>query len=188
MKTEAAVESRFLKSEFFEQADALWEQMGRALGAEGGNGTGPLHHVRSEGAYSFLLATADQIFTHDLVLAFLNRLRRWGKEKLDARRASTPQIHIYVEGCWRELAPDAVRIQWHYLYSLTRSVAPTVRLLEEDGAKKKHFGISLNRIANLQLPFNHLLVHETSQAYALDGPKRVTKPLEGTILLHGYLG
>lgn len=151
------------------------------------SGSGLLRHVDSPHAYTFLLATADQIFTHDLTLAFLNRLRQWGKEKFGARHVSTPQIHIYLDGCRRELAPDAVPTQWHYLYSLTRNEAASVRLLEETGSKKVRFGLGLTRVANFRLGFNQFFVHETRQAYALDEPQRAGKPLEGAILLHGYL-
>jgi hypothetical protein len=133
------------------------------------------------------LATADQVFSHDLVLAFLASLRRCGKEKFDARYASTPQIHAYVEGCRRELAADSTPARWHYLYSLTRSQDARVQLLSENDLQ--WFGIALGRVANIQLHFNQLLVHATLQAYALEGPIPVaaTSPLQGLILLHGYL-
>ncbi len=184
MKTEIVARSPLLEAEFFERADTLWEQFERTLSAKDEIG-GLLRQVSSPGTYTFLLATADQVFTRDLVLAFLNRLRAWGKEKLGARHASTPQIHVYASGCRRELVPDATRARWHYLYSLTRSEPPAVRFLGED--EKTRFGIALGRISCLQLPFNQLVAHETHLAYALNGPKREKKPLEGTILLHGYL-
>lgn len=180
----AAIGNVFLEAEFFDRADTLWEQLEKTLGQAASNGSGFLRQVSSAGAYAFLLATADQIFAQDSVLAFLNRMRRWGEERLGALHASTPQIHIYVDGCHRELAPDAIRTRWHYLYSLTRSEAASVRLLGDDGLREKRFGIALSRVTRFQLPFNQ---HETSQAYAIDAPKRTMEPLEGAILLHGYL-
>ncbi|MGH9325727.1 MAG: hypothetical protein ACRD2B_03430 [Terriglobia bacterium] len=117
----------------------------------------------------------------------MNHLRHWAKEKLDARHASTPQVHFYVSGCRRELAPDRAPARWHYLYSLTRSELPRIRLLEETDIERGRFGISFRRVVNFQLPFNHLLAHETRQAYGLGRPQRTTNPLEGVILLHGYL-
>jgi hypothetical protein len=184
---DVVVESPFSEPEFFNRADTLWEQFERAVVAEAENGASLLSQVDHEGAYSFLLATADRVFTHQLVLGFLDSLRRMGKEKLEASHASTPQIHVYVDGCRRRLAPDGVQARWHYLYSLTRGELPSVRLLGEVGHQKKWFRIPLSRITNFQLCFNQLLVHEVRQAYSIDGPKRPTKPLEGVILLSGYL-
>lgn len=187
MKTRSVSESRFLESDFFERADTLWDQLQDAVTKGTEAGSGPLRTVTAADAYTFLLATADQVFKHDLVLAFLNGLRRWGKEKLDVRHVSTPQIHVYVEGCRRELAPDATPAQWHYLYSLTRSEAPSMELLWEDELQRKWFGIVLDRVDSFRLHFNELLVHEAGQSYALEGPIGVKKPLDGEILLHGYL-
>lgn len=195
MKTSAPAHDHLLESEFFSRADTLWEQLQHALMARTENGSEnssenafrPLTQVRSDRAYNFLLATAERVFTHELVRGFLNSLRQWGKEKLDASHVSTPQVHVYVKGCHRDLVPDAVRTQWHYLYSLTRSGTPSVRLLGEDGLEKKRFWIALSSITNVQLRFNQLLVHETCQAYGLEGPRRATEPLDGAILLHGYL-
>jgi hypothetical protein len=186
VKTDAVAGNCSLQADFFDRADTLWEQFASALSASE-KGAGPLRQAGSSGTCNFLLATADQVFSHELTLAFLNRLRQWAKEKLDARHASTPQVHVYVSGCRRELAPDAIPAHWHYLYSLTRSKPPRVRLLEEGGFEKGRFGIALGRVASFQLPFNHLLAHETRLAYGLDGPKRATNPAEGAILLHGYL-
>lgn len=186
MTTGVAAGNCFVESEFFDRAEILWEQIGRSV-TGGESESSHLRRVGSSSAYTLLLATADQVFTQDLTLAFLNRIRRWGRETLGARHASTPQVHIYVEGCRRALAPDAPRTRRHYLYSLTRSETAIVRLLEEDGFQKKWFRISVNRVANFQLRFNQFLVHETHQAYAIEGPQRAALPLEGMILLHGYL-
>ncbi|MGH9327772.1 MAG: hypothetical protein ACRD2B_13975 [Terriglobia bacterium] len=64
---------------------------------------------------------------------------------------------------------------------------PRIGLLEETEIETGRFGISFRRVVNFQLPFNHLLTHETRQAYGLDCPQRTTNPLKGVILLHGYL-
>lgn len=186
MKADTAA-GHYLEIDFFARAGDMWEQLGRGLAVEGQGGIGPLSRVQSGASCSFLMATADRVFSHDLALAFLKRLREWGMEKLDARHASTPQVHIYLKGCHRSLAPDAARTQWHYLYSLTRGEAPRVRLATESGPRGQRFGVSLSRITNFHLGFNQLMIHETCQAYAVDGPKRAANPLDGAILLHGYL-
>ena len=175
-----------LQPEFFDRPDTLWEQFA-GVAAVDESGPGPFKQVDLGGLCTFLLATADQAFSHDLMLAFLSRLRQWGKENLDARHASTPQIHVYINGCRRRLARDSTPARWHYLYSLTRGKACSVRVSEDGGLKRGLFGISLSRVANFQLPFNHLLVHETLRAYALDGPQQATGRLQGIILLHGYM-
>ncbi|MGA3323638.1 MAG: hypothetical protein ABSF45_04140 [Terriglobia bacterium] len=176
----------FTQADFFQRADTLWQQLERGLTVEAAGSPSPLREICAAGQYTYLMATADQVFTHDVMLAFLSRLRRWAKERLDARHASTPQIHIYRDGCARALSPDAVPTRWHYLYSLTRGEPASIRLLEPNG-QRRWFGIVLSRIANLPLGFNQLLVHETCQAYELNAPTRARKPLEGAILLHGYL-
>lgn len=174
------------EADFFPRADTLWQQLERGLTVEAAGSAGVLREIRAAGQYAYLMATADQVFTHDVMLAFLSRLRRWAKESLDARHASTPQIHIYQDGCGRALSPDAVPTRWHYLYSLTRGEPAAIRLLEPNGHRRL-FGIVLSRITNFALGFNQLLVHETCQAYELNAPMRASKPLEGAILLHGYL-
>ncbi|MGH9353065.1 MAG: hypothetical protein ACRD2G_13050 [Terriglobia bacterium] len=185
MKAQAANQTRFVEAQFFDRAEALREQLEHALGSNGGDSSGFLGRVSSAGAYEFLLATADQVFSHDLALAFLNRLRQWGKEKSHARHTSTPQAHLYADHCWRALAQDATPARWHYLYSLSRKNPAPIRLLVGNVSGKKW--ISVGRVDKLQLGFNHLLVHPTSEAYAIDGPQFAAPPLEGTILLHGYL-
>lgn len=180
-------ESCIQEPQFFKDADVLWKQLEYAVTEEAGTGSGPLTRVSSPSAFSFFLATADQIFTHELTLSFLGRLRKWGKETLDTRHASTPQIHIYVKGCQRALAPDAAQARWHYLYSMTRIETAGICLVAEPTSQKHWLRFGLNGIAHFRLPFNFLLVHETCAAYALDGPKQGTGPLDGSIFLHGYL-
>lgn len=131
----------------------MWEQLGRALAADGENGSAVLMHAQSATAYDFLMATADRIFSYDLALEFLKRLREWGKEKLDTQHASTPQVHIYHARHHRDLAPDAVRTQWHYLYSLTRGGAASVRLADEGSVRKT--GGSPDRVAHLGAGAGH---------------------------------
>lgn len=172
-----------LESEFFDGAGELRQQLERALAI--GNGCGALGEVALDGAYRFLMATADRVFAHDLVLRFLARLRKWSKEALGTTHVSTPQIHVYLNGCRRELAPDRAPAQWHYLYSLTRGDSASIRLLSED--TPKWLPMIAGRVAKAELNFNQLLVHDTHQAYAVDGPRVAIKPLEGAILLHGYM-
>lgn len=178
-------QSDFRESEFFERADTLWGQLARGLTVEAPSATGPLQQIRAASQCTYLMATADQVFTHELMLAFLSRLRQWAKQSLDARHASTPQVHVYQDGCERALLSDAVPARWHYLYSLTRPEPASIRLLEPN--PRKWLGIAVTRVANLSLAFNQLLVHETCRAYALDAPRLARKPLDGAILLHGYL-
>lgn len=174
-------EDVFLESEFFDRAEHMREQLTAALGpAE----DGILKQVSSPGAYSFLLAAAAQVFTQDLVFAFLNRLRRWATEKLSTHHVSTPQIHVYGAAHHRRLAPDAAQARWHYLFSLSRPPA-RVQLLGRTQMGSTRFGILLNSVSRIELASNHLLVHETSEAYAI--PERAARSTESAILLHGYL-
>ncbi len=187
MKADAAVETLLLETAFFEKADELWEQLGRALPSSRENELEPFREIESHVAYRSLLATAEQVFARDVVLALLSRVRRWGKETLDATHVSTPQIHLFIDGCHRELAPDGVPVRWHYLLSLTRGEAPAIRLLTDATRQKRPFRFAFNQITHVRLAFNQLLVHDTREAYAIDAPKRAVSPLDGPVLLHGYL-
>ncbi|MGH9469845.1 MAG: hypothetical protein ACRD1N_05815 [Terriglobia bacterium] len=188
MSTRAVLaRNTFLEPAFFDRAEILWKQLEGTLGPNAEAGSNLLRRVASESRYAFLLATAEQVFTQDLALGFLNHIRRWARDNLGVHHVSTPQVHIYVARCGREMAPDATPASWHYLYSLARGEAPNVRLLREDKPQSRRFGITLSPIDRFQLGFNHLLVHQSRQAYALDIPKRKLKPLEGAVLLHGYL-
>lgn len=187
MRTGLALEGYFCEREFFQHGDILRKQLERSLEPQGERSLGPLKQLCCGASSSFLLATADQVFTHDIVLEFLNSLRRWAKEELDAHHVSTPQIQVYLDSNRRELVPDSVPARWHYLYSLTSVQTPNLQILTEDASPKTWFGISIGRMISVRLGFNHLLVHEARQPYMLRGPKHAKEPLKGVILLHGYL-
>ena len=179
--------SHYLEMDFFDGADALRVQLEKVCGAVSEDGAGPLSRVEAGKAYSFLMATAERVFPHALVLSFLNRLRGWGMEKLGTRHASTPQIHVYVQGCARSMAPDATPAGHHYLYSLTRAEPACLRILAGDGIQRKWLGIGVNHLSTVRLGFNNIVVHPTDLAYAVQGPREVKSAPEGAVFLHGYI-
>lgn len=189
MKTQAALAApgHYREADFFDGADALRARFDEACARGAGNGVDALSRVDACGAYSFLMATAEQVFPHAVVLGFLSRLREWGMEHLGARHASTPQIHVYVDGCARALAPDATPAKHHYLYSLTRGDGACIRVLGSSNGHRKFLGIGVSHLASVSLRFNDLFVHEANLAYGIEGP-RGAKDLPGAaVLLHGYI-
>jgi hypothetical protein len=180
-----AYPSHYLEKDFFEGAVALRAQLEQACAESSGDGVGPLSRVEAGKAYSFLMATAERVFPHALVLSFLSRLRGWGLEHLGARHASTPQIHVYLDGCGRAMAPDATPAGHHYLYSLTRAEPARLHIL--GGGRRSWLGIGVSHLAGVRLDFNNLLVHSTDLAYAVDGPRGARSAVGATVFLHGYI-
>lgn len=181
-----AARSHYLEKDFFNDADDLRAQVEKACGGNSANGDGPLNRVNSGKAYSFFMATAERVFSHALVLSFLSRLRGWAMENLNARHVSTPQIHVYLNGCAREMARDATPANYHYLYSVTRAGPARLHILG-GGEGKTWLGIGVSHLASVQLGFNNLLVHPTDLAYAVEEPREAKSALEGAVLFHGYI-
>jgi len=185
--TNAADPSHFLEANFFEGADALRAQIEQACRDGLGDDMGPLSRVEAGHAYSFLMVTADRVFSHAAVVSFLTRLRGWGMENLGTRHASTPQIHVYLEGCVRAMAPDASSVGHHYLYSLTRAEPAPLHLLGGGGRRRTWLRVGVGRLAEIRLGFNNLLVHRTDLAYAVKGLRGAKSAVGASVFLHGYI-
>lgn len=154
-----------------------------------------LAYSEVENAHKFMAATADQIFSQEVMLAFLHRLRTWAGETLGVAHASSPQVQVYVKGCWRSIMRDDVRAKWHYLFSLTPqsrgcgTETNPVKILSEPPSKGKLRSlISFGRITTAQLEFNQLLVHEAGKPYGIEENLKCSeRPFEGSVFLDGYL-
>jgi len=189
MTTEAKLKDsiHYLEMDFFDGADGLRTQFEKACAAGSRNEMGPLSRVEAGKAYSFLTTTAEQVFSHALVFSFLNRLRGWGMEKIGACHTSTPQVHVYAQGCARAMAPDATPASHHYVYSLAREVPAQIQILATDGSRKNWLGIGVNRLSSVRLGFNSLLVHRADLAYAVQRPREVKSIPGAAVFLHGYI-
>jgi Family of unknown function (DUF6065) len=182
-----------IESDFFGQAEALRAQFEKQASSGGALETGenPFRYMYMENAYQCITASADHVFTQDVLLTFVDRLRAWAREKLGASHASSPRIRIYVNGSRRVVVRDDINVKWHYLFSLTRSpsrkAARMKILLESTPGRTGSRLLNVGRIVSASLDFNQLLVHDVKMAYGIDAPKASMNPQEGNIILDGYL-
>jgi hypothetical protein len=181
-----------IQSDFYDQASRLRTQFDRMFStlAPTDPSANPLVYAYSQDAYQFLSASADRVFSADLVFGLLSRLRAWATESVGATHASTPRVQIYIGGSHRHVARDDVDVRWHYLISLTQSARRTrhINLVVESGHHgAQGAGTSVSRLAKIQLKFNELLVHDARQPYGVELAKGSVNPLEGMVLLDGYV-
>jgi Family of unknown function (DUF6065) len=186
------LESFYVEKDFYDQAALLRNQFERAISSASSTGptVNPLTFAYSENAYQFIAATAERMFNADLLFSLLDRLRAWARQSVGATHASTPRVQVYVHGSQRHIAKDDIRVGWHFLLSLTRDEKQTRRvevLLESASEISGRVGVGVSRVDRIKLNFNELLVHETKCAYGIDRVKGSTNPLEGLVLLEGYL-
>jgi hypothetical protein len=183
-----------VEKDFSAQASALRLQFEErlSLSAHDNAGITPLTYVFSENRYCFLTASAEQIFTTEVLQDFIERLHTWGHDQFGSEHVSTPQVRVYINGCGREVLQDNVMLGWHYTLSLTHGDRPAavaqIRVLVTNKAEDRgsHFGVC--EFVSLQLPFNHLLVHETQNSYGVELLKSSSmNPLKGSVFLDGYL-
>jgi hypothetical protein len=182
-----------IKSNFYSRADALRLQFEQclSLATQENAGATPLTYVFSEDQYCLLTVCAEHVFTAELLQDFIQRLRAWALDQFGSMHVSTPQIRVYITGCGREVLQDNVMLGWHYTLSLTRddrqATHSRMRVLATDKAENRgrHFGVC--EFVDSQLPFNHLLVHDTQNAYGVELSKSSMNPMKGAVLLDGYL-
>jgi hypothetical protein len=183
----------YLGSGFYEMAETLRSQFERAvLDPQGRNGgMTPLSYAYFENGYQFLTASAERLFTKDVVDGLIDRLRRWGNVVLGVSHVSTPQVRVYFNQCSRNLLRDNVSAPWHFILSITlnhRQQSPArIKILKERIPRNTKDEFSVDMIVNSALDFNQLLVHSTRDPYSVGAVKTSMNPLEGTVLLDGYL-
>jgi hypothetical protein len=176
-------------------ADTLRSQYEARVSAfiEESAGLTPFGFAFVENQYQFLTASAERIFTPDLLEDFVDKIREWADGAVGASHVSTPQTRIYLSGCSRKLLRDEVIAPWHYLLSLSRANPQdkrkighvkilTSRIPGGDGEK-----VSVNRVVSSDLNFNELLVHKTENPYSVAPIKVSANLFEGLVFLDGYL-
>jgi hypothetical protein len=143
-------------------------------------------------AFQFMTADANRIFTQDLLLGLLDRLRTWAKQNVSAQHASTPFVRVYVDGCMRSVMRDDIKAKWHYLLSLTQTSKDRharVNVVVDSIHERTNSGITIGagKLMSAKLEFNDLLVHDVSQPYGIEAGKTSMDPGEGAVFLDGYL-
>lgn len=178
-----------IENEFFDAAETLRTQFEQRLAVVPARKSKTVFSwADSPDCYRFLFTAAEQVFAQEVVQAFLHRLRIWAQARLNVYHASSPQIHVYVRGCRRQIAPESVRARWHYLFSLTQALHPKIRVLSDRSSEGQRVRIGVSRVTSVQLTFNQLLVHETYLPYGVENASPSSdRPWDGSVLLHGYL-
>lgn len=182
-----------LETDFYKMASTLRAQFRNKVAGSFQTGVGitPLAYAFSEDAYQFLCAGAESIFTRDILDDLLNRLGSWASEALGTSHVSTPQVRIFIDGCWRSLLRDEVSAKWHYILSLSnehRKKLDRIKvLIDGSSAHKDERSAHLGRVLSFQMKFNQLLVHDVGSPYEIEPIKTSMNPLDATFLLDGYL-
>lgn len=182
----------FIQNDFYDQASTLRSQFERVASAVSSMdpSVNPFLYAYTEHAYQIITATAERIFTADLLFSLLDRLRAWASQNLRVTHASTPRVQVCIGGSRRHFAKDDIRARWHYLLSLTRNEkhADRVKVLVESGCDDLDgVGAGVTQVTTLKLTFNELLVHDARRAYGIHRSSGSINPAKAIVLLDGYL-
>jgi hypothetical protein len=173
-------------------ADALRQQFEESVSSseESNGGITPLAYSFNPDSFQLLSASAELIFSQNLLRDSLDQLRTWASGALGTGHVSTPQVKVYINGCGRSFLRDSVTARWHYLLSLSRcprnKVGRVSVLAEDEDANGGASEIRMGRVLRFRMEFNHLLVHSATNSYSVEVPKTSMDPNEGTVLLDGY--
>lgn len=182
-----------LQENFYAEARNFRAQMEKQLlsAIEMNDGLTPFTFAYAADAYQFLTASAERVFSRELLDDVINTLRSWATETLGASCVSTPQVRIYLNGCRRDLLLDSTEARYHWMLSLgppSGGSPARIRLLTQSiAADVTGDSMTIDRVASLYLLFNQLLVHESSSAYGIEAGKGSINPLEAAVFLDGYL-
>jgi hypothetical protein len=183
----------YCESGFYKLADVLRAQFEeQMLGArEQSAGMTPLTYAFSASAYQFLTASAERIFTPEILEDLIGRIRSWAGETLGMSRVSTPQARVFVGGCKRNLLRDDIASPWRYSLSLTRrspgQKIGRMTVIGDDLPERASDETRISTVLNSHMDFNQLMVHQARSAYSIEIATRSMNPLEGAVLLDGYL-
>jgi len=181
----------YVSSGFYSKAELLRREFNEAVLGQNGQqgGITPLAYAYTENVYQFLTAGAERCFSEVTVADVIGTLEQWGKAVLGISHVSTPQVRVYVRGCLRKLYRDDVTASWHFILSLTsnhiRAKRSNISILRDSIPGKG--SLSIDKIVSSAPIFNQLLVHSTRQPYSVEGAYTSMNPLEGTVLLDGYM-
>jgi hypothetical protein len=180
-----------VENDFFHRADLLRAQFERlmSMSVPANSGLTPFSYAFCQNAYQFLTVGAERVFEPEILDDLIHSLGAWAKKVLRTSHVSTPQLRIYINGCYRNLLCDDVSAPWRYALSLTKTLRPgrtgPVNVLI-DGDSPLRRNLSLKKLANSHLLFNQLLVHWTNNAYSIEAAAGSMNPVEGNVFLDGY--
>lgn len=183
----------FCEPGFYDKAGILRTQFeSQVLGArETSGGMTPFSYAFCENSYQFLTASAERIFTADALGDLIEKIRSWSAAALGLSRVSTPQIRVFVAGCRRNLLRDDIASPWRYSLSITRQArrekTTSMTLATEDPAVRAGEHMRVDTILSANMEFNQLFAHKTKDAYSIESGVKSMNPVEGIVLLDGYL-
>lgn len=180
-----------VENDFFHRADLLRAQFERlmSMSVPANSGLTPFSYAFCQSAYQFLTVGAERVFEPEILDDLIDSLAAWAKKTLRTSHVSTPQLRIYLSGCYRNLLCDDVSAPWRYALSLTKDLqlgrtGPVNVLTDGDSSLQR--SLSVKKLANSHLPFNQLLVHWTSNPYSIDAATNSMNPVKANIFLDGY--
>jgi hypothetical protein len=182
-----------VKDNFFHGAGILRAQFEKQMTdtLELNDGLTPFLFAFSENTYQFLTASAERVFSRDILEEFTRSLKDWGKQALRTSYASTPQVRLYLEGCRRALLRDSTEARWHYMLMLGRNMGKKATqfslITQTTRPAPGDESLSIDDLARLQLQFNQLLVHAAGNPYGIEAGRTSLNPLHGDIFIDGYL-
>jgi hypothetical protein len=181
-----------LESGFYPRAGVLRAQFEEraSLAVDESGGVTPFVYVFSRDKYQFLTTSAERIFSRDVLDDLIESLRLWSGNKLGTSHVSTPQIRLYLQGCWRRLVADGVNASWHYTLSLA-PISPHLKpaylkVLIEKSAGSVNGRFQIGQVVRSRLEVNQLYVNRVTDPYAVEGSFKSGDPKEGALLLDGY--
>lgn len=192
--TAARVQSNqplYYETNFFKSADILRGELEtQILSAAVNGGVGPFLFAFSDHRYQFLTASAERIFTRDILEELLGALKSWSTRLLATSHVSTPQVRVFVGGCSRSLLRDDRNSGWHYTLAITgkqrgRKAAKMTVMLENLSADVDR-QFTFHRIVTSQLNFNDFLVHRSSCPFGIEVARNSMNPADADIFLDGY--
>lgn len=189
-----AVQSLFyVESDFCSVAESLRAHFERIVSGStnGEGGLTPMTYAFRQDCFQFLTASSEHVFTQELLENVVANLRAWAENALRASHISTPQVRVYIDGCWRGLFRDVVGTKWHYVLWLSRKrhrkVARLKMVTEELPVNGAGQPISVGRFLSFPSKFNQLLVHHASLPYAIEEVRASMNPAEAAVFLDGYM-
>jgi hypothetical protein len=192
-KETATIPQFYCEPDFYAMADTLRAQFeNQVLGArERSGGMTPFSFAFCENAYQFLTASAERVLAAETLTDLIERVRSWAGPVLGVARVSTPQMRVFVSGCQRHLLRDDIASPWRYSLSLTRTSRPPkigrMTVVTEDAHERPGEHTRVDTIFSSNMEFNQLLVHKTKSPYSIEVKAKSMNPVEGAVLLDGYL-
>jgi hypothetical protein len=182
----------YVETNFYKRAEDLRTQFEQKISAAQSNGgLTPFGYAFDPDKFQCLMASAERIFARDVLEDLMKQLCSWASGSLGASHASTPQARVYINGCKRSLLRDDTSARWHYALSITRNVgrrrSAVVKIVTETRPGKRAQEFRIDRVLSVELQFNQLLVHQSNNPYAVEVGKASMNPLDGAVLLDGYM-